>query len=136
MHHDYGLQRIVNGRAYDQVIPNFFDASQFSVPKKPTKDYLLFMAGSSRARGRTSRSTSRKRVGMPLLVAGYGVTRSAEGLIETRRAPPRGRRPLRRRGGFEERNELMGNAAAVIVPTLYIEPFGGVAVEAMLAGAR
>jgi glycosyltransferase involved in cell wall biosynthesis len=37
--------------------------------------------------------------------------------------------------GYKERNELMGNAAAVLLPTLYIEPFGGVAVEAMLAGA-
>jgi glycosyltransferase involved in cell wall biosynthesis len=37
--------------------------------------------------------------------------------------------------GYKERNRLMSNAAAVIVPTLYIEPFGGVAVEAMLAGA-
>ena len=36
--------------------------------------------------------------------------------------------------GFEARNDLMQNAAATIVPTLYIEPFGGVAVEAMLAG--
>ena len=29
----------------------------------------------------------------------------------------------------------MGNAACTLVPTLYVEPFGGVAVESMMAGA-
>ena len=33
-----------------------------------------------------------------------------------------------------KRWELMSRAAAVVVPTLYLEPFGGVAVEAMMCG--
>ena len=36
--------------------------------------------------------------------------------------------------GPEERSELMGNARAVLVPSLYLEPFGGVNVEAQLCG--
>ena len=35
---------------------------------------------------------------------------------------------------IEERCELMAKARAVICPTLYVEPFGGVAVEAMMCG--
>ncbi len=36
--------------------------------------------------------------------------------------------------GVKERNELMGKAHAILVPTTYIEPFGAVAVEAQLCG--
>ena len=34
----------------------------------------------------------------------------------------------------KQRFDLMTNAKAVFVPTIYLEPFGGVAVEAMLSG--
>ena len=135
MHHVYGLQRVVNGRAYDQVIPNFFDANQFSVPKRPKEDYLLFIGRLVSRKGPHIALDIAKRVGMPLLVAGYGVTHSAEGLIEYPEGSLEGDVTYVGVADFKMRNELMGNAAAVIVPTLYIEPFGGVAVEAMLAGA-
>jgi glycosyltransferase involved in cell wall biosynthesis len=36
--------------------------------------------------------------------------------------------------GIEERAILMGEAAVTLVPTLYAEPFGGVAVESMMCG--
>lgn len=36
--------------------------------------------------------------------------------------------------GKAARAELLASASALIVPTLYVEPFGGVAVEAMFAG--
>jgi len=36
--------------------------------------------------------------------------------------------------GFEERNKLLANARAVIVPSLYFEPFGLVVAEALLCG--
>jgi glycosyltransferase involved in cell wall biosynthesis len=36
--------------------------------------------------------------------------------------------------GPKERAELLGNAKAVLMPTFYLEPFGGVNVEAQLCG--
>ena len=36
--------------------------------------------------------------------------------------------------GPKERAELLGNAKAVLMPTYYLEPFGGVNVEAQLCG--
>lgn len=36
--------------------------------------------------------------------------------------------------GVKERAELMAYADAVMVPTTYLEPFGGVVIEAMLSG--
>ncbi len=35
-------------------------------------------------------------------------------------------------GGAEERLALLGNAKSVLMPTYYLEPFGGVHVEAQL----
>lgn len=136
MHHVYGLQRIVNGPAFDQVIPNFFDASQFSVASKPSKDYLLYLGRVILRKGPHIAAEIAKRVGMPLVVAGPGALEVSEGrIVGTDNVLIEG--DVRYVGpvGFKERNELMSNAAAVIVPTLYVEPFGGVAVEAMFAGA-
>lgn len=135
MHHVYGIRSIVDGRAYDQVIPNFFDASQFSVTRKPRADYVLFIGRIIQRKGPHVAMEIAKRIGLPLVVAGPGASQVTEGRIvgadgvviegNVLHAGP---------VGFAERNELMSNAAATIVPTLYIEPFGGVAVEAMLAG--
>jgi glycosyltransferase involved in cell wall biosynthesis len=36
--------------------------------------------------------------------------------------------------GIKERDRLMGDAACLLAPTLYAEPFCGVAVEAMMCG--
>lgn len=134
-HHVYGLRRIEDGRAFDAVIPNFFDASQFSVARKPSCDYLLFIGRIILRKGPHIAAEIAKRLGIPLYVAGPGATEVSEGRIvggdgvviegDVHHIGP---------VGFAERNELMRNAAATIVPTVYVEPFGGVAVEAMLAG--
>lgn len=135
MHHVYGINKVGDGRAFDQVIPNFFDASQFTVTSKPKGDYLLFIGRIIMRKGPHVAAEIAKRVGLPLYIAGPGAIEVSEGLVVTQEG-------IRIEGdvhhvgpvGFAERNELMSNAAATIVPTLYIEPFGGVAVEAMLAG--
>jgi len=36
--------------------------------------------------------------------------------------------------GVEERANLLANAQVTLVPTTYLEPFGGVVIESMLAG--
>jgi hypothetical protein len=136
MHHVYGLQRIINGRAFDQVIPNFFDASQFSVARKPSADYLLYIGRIIQRKGPHIAAEIAKRAGLPLLVAGPGALEVSEGrILGTDNVEILGDVHHIGPVGFARRNELMQNAAAVIVPTVYIEPFGGVAVEAMLAGA-
>lgn len=135
MHHVYGKREIVNGRAYDQVIPNFFDADQFYASPKTKGDYLLFIGRLVSRKGPHIALDIAERVGMPLVVAGYGVTHSAEGLIEYPEGRLEGNLTYAGVANFAQRAELMSNAAAVMVPTLYIEPFGGVAVEAMLSGA-
>jgi len=135
MHHVYGLRKIVNGRCFDQVIPNFFSASQFTVPENPSKDYLLYIGRVILRKGPHIAAEIAKRMGVPLYVAGPGAINVTEGRIEgTDNVIIEGDVHYLGPVGFQERNELMGNAIATLVPTVYLEPFGGVSVEAMLAG--
>lgn len=135
MHHVYGLRKIVNGRAYDQVIPNYFDASQFYVTPKPKREYLLYIGRLVQRKGPDIAAEIARRLGMTLVVAGYGANKWTTKEIVADEVTLEGNLDYVGQVGFEERAELMSNAAAVLVPTLYIEPFGGVAVEAMLSGA-
>lgn len=136
MHHVYGMRKVINGREFDQVIPNFFDASQFYAERKPKKDYLLYIGRVILRKGPHIAGAIAQRLGMKLIVAGPGGHQIAKDHIA-------GVDDVHIYGdveyvgavGYAQRAELMANAAAVLVPTLYIEPFGGVAVEAMLSGA-
>lgn len=134
MHHVYGDRKIVNGPAYDVVIPNFFEKEQFTRPLRPSRDYLLYMGRVVRRKGPHVAALIAERADLPLKVAGPGPTEWSKGKIVAPEVVLEGDVEYVGEVGFAERNELMGNAAAIIVPTLYIEPFGGVAVEAMLTG--
>lgn len=125
MHAVYALQDGPNahdadGRFFDAVIPNFFDPDDF--PAGPGDGgYLLYVGRLTGRKGVDLAGEVAERAGLPLLVAGAGSE------------PPRYGELL---GAVEpaQRAELMGNARAVLVPTFYLEPFGGVAVEAQLCG--
>jgi glycosyltransferase involved in cell wall biosynthesis len=133
-HHVYGLKGWRNGRAFDAVIPNFFDRRQFSRPKKPSADYLLYMGRVVKRKGPDIAAMIAERAGLPLKVAGPGPTEWSEGKIVAPEVTLEGNVEYVGEVGYAERNELLGNAYALIVPTIYLEPFGGVAVEAMLTG--
>lgn len=142
MHYVYGKQGIVNGHFYDAVIPNFFDADDFHLADKG--GYLLYVGRLVSRKGPHLAAQIAARCGMPLKVAGPGALRVEK---------PRRRRSYTDPGRIvapdvtlegdveyvgevdaAARAELMAGATALLVPTLYIEPFGGVAVEAMLSG--
>lgn len=125
MHTVYGATmgaHDADGRFYDTVIPNSFEVEDF-----PAGDgdcgYLLYVGRLIDRKGLEVVRLVAERTGLPLVVAGDGdtalVPKGAEyvGLV-----------------GPEQRAELMGGALALLAPTLYVEPFGGVAVEAQLTG--
>ncbi len=135
MHYVYGQAQIVNGPAYDTVIPNFFDASQFAVPEEPSRSYLLYVGRVILRKGPHIAGEIAQRLGMPLVVAGPGGWWGEKGKLHgVDDCEIEGSLTYAGPVGYAERNALMANAAAIIVPTLYVEPFGGVAVEAMLSG--
>ncbi len=125
-----------NGRYYDEVIPNFFDVAEFPDTVRRTSDgYLLFVGRLIERKGVHIAAMISERTGIPLKVAGPGAIEWGDGFVtygEGRAEAP----GLEYVGvvGIEDRAELMHKAAVTLVPTTYIEPFGGVAVEAMMAG--
>jgi glycosyltransferase involved in cell wall biosynthesis len=104
----------------DEVIPGFHDAQQF--PFQPHKEaYFLFMGRLIERKGIGIAADVAQAKRRPLVIAGEGPDRPAYGRYFGVVGP-------------KFRGELMGRAAAVLMPTTYVEPFGNVAVEAMMCG--
>jgi glycosyltransferase involved in cell wall biosynthesis len=120
MHHIYGLKQIVDGRWFDTVIPNYFDPADFR--QGAGGGYLLYVGRLIERKGVHVAAEIAKAAGMRLIVAGPGDRELAPDAEHVGIVGP------------AERAELMGSAVAVLCPTVYIEPFGGVAVEAQMCG--
>ncbi len=119
MAHVYGLDRERNGRFFDAVIPNYYDVTEFPFTEAP-ENYLLFVGRLNDDKGIHVAADAARLAKIPLVVCGQGT-------------PPKGC-DYRGLVGVKERGRLMAHAKALICPTLYLEPFGGVAVEAQLCG--
>lgn len=111
---------------YDAVIPNYFDPEDFEFNDKP-KDYYLFVGRIISSKGIGIAVEATEKIGAKLLVAGQGDLESVIG-----RLPPH----VEVIGYVEpkERCQLMKNAKALLAPTHFNEPFGGVMVEALFCG--
>jgi glycosyltransferase involved in cell wall biosynthesis len=110
------------GNFLDEVIPNSFEIEDFPLGEG-AGDYLLYMGRLNARKGLELVALIAKETGVPLVIAGQGdtdlVPLSAEFVGPV---------------GPEARAELLGGARAILAPTLNIEPFGGVVVEAQLCG--
>lgn len=138
-HYVYGRKGI-DGRWFDTVIPNYFDETEFRLPEPGTKrDYLVYLGRLVPRKGVDVAVELATKAGLPLKLAGAGATTVSEGLVIANEGTPD---ELRLEGDVHyvgpvsvgERAELLVGAIALLAPTKYIEPFGGVAVEAMLSG--
>ena len=125
MHTVYGAQggpnpNTVDGKWYDAVIPGHFEAERF--PFRADKDnYFLYVGRMIDRKGIHVAAKVCESLGVRLIIAGEGEARPKYGEVIGAVGP-------------EFRNELLAGARALFCPTLYIEPFGNVAVEAMLCG--
>ncbi len=134
MHYLYGKRGIENGRAFDTVIPNYFRPQDFELADSKD-DYLLFVGRVTQRKGPHIAAQIAQAAGYKLIVAGSGVTDVQPGRIVGDQCEILGDHvEYVGVAGVEMRNELMGKAHAILVPTTYIEPFGAVAVEAQLCG--
>ena len=124
MHTCYGAATMGNphdadGSWWDAVIPGYLDPAMF--PFRAEKDdYYLFIGRLVDRKGYRIAADVCFDLGARLIVAGQGT-------------PPVGSEYV---GvvGPEERGRLMAGARAVFVPTIYVEPFGNVNIEAQACG--
>lgn len=134
-HFVYGLNGWRWPRKYDTVIPNQFDPDELPY-SEGGGGYLLYIGRLVDGKDVPTAARVAEALGMKLVVAGSGGLEWGDGFV--RFAQGEARSPgLEYVGpvGVQERAALMGGAAVTIVPTIYQEPFGGVAVESMMCGS-
>ena len=128
----HAVRAVVEGKNapqnwYSWVIPNYFDPDDFDY-KETKQDYVLFLGRVAEIKGITTCIKACEAAGYRLKIAGQGRL-SDLGYTDTP--------PWVEELGYadtEQRRTLMANARALIIATTYLEPFGGVVVEALLSG--
>tara|TARA_B100000780_G_scaffold263177_1_gene216872 strand:+ start:184 stop:1374 length:1191 start_codon:yes stop_codon:yes gene_type:complete len=125
-----GLENVgmCNQKWYDIVIPNYFDLSEFEYSDKK-EDYFLFVGRVYDGKGLNIAMQATEAIGAKLKVAGQLSGPYAE---EGFKWPDH----VEFMGyvGMEDRKNLMKGAIASFLPSMYVEPFGGVQVENLLCG--
>ena len=98
-------------------------------------DYLAFLGRTSPEKGLDSAIEIAKAAGMPLKIAAK-VDKADQDYFETVIQPLLGSADVEFIGeiGYPEKNEFLGNAAALLFPIAWPEPFGIVMIEAMACG--
>lgn len=115
-----------NGDYYSRVIPNYFDPKDFVYSDKK-KDYYLYIGRMIQRKGVWTAIKATEAIGAKLILAGQ-----TDDEIDVKSLPPHCEFV-----GFadiEKRKELMAEAIATFVPTIYLEPFAGTHIESMLSG--
>jgi len=115
------------GKNYEWVIPNYFDADAWDFTPYSAPDTVVFLGRICDAKGLpVIVEVAKRRPDLRFVICGQGDPApylAAAPNIEYW-APMTGR----------ARSDYLGNALACIMPTVFTEPFGGVAVEAQLCG--
>lgn len=125
----HGRDRVAyaNNDDYEVVIPNYFEPDDFAGANWSPQGYVLYLGRITRAKGVHIAVEAAERAGKRLVVAGQGdLSKEYSGSLSHVHCV-----------GYateSKRAALMRNADALIIASQYIEPFGGVAVEAMLSG--
>lgn len=113
------------------IVYNGIDVGSFPFNPK-SGNYLVFLGHLIERKGPVQAIRAAKEAGMPLVLAGS----TDEDYYNAEIRPLVDGRQIEYVGpvGVEERNELLSNAAALLFPSSFAEPFGLVMVEAMACG--
>lgn len=120
-HMTYGFQAKWDGRFFDTVIPLFFDESEFEF-REEKEPFVLYVGRLIDRKGISIAVKAAAGAGVKLKIVGHGPG------VEVGNAEVVGKI------SWQERNDLMARAMAVLCPSIYVEPFNAVAVEAQLCG--
>ena len=131
IYHAYcGLDSVgtCNQKWYDVVIPNYFDLDEFKYSDKK-EDYFLFVGRVYDGKGLNIAIQATEAMGAKLKVAGQ---------LSDHYADSNYKWPAHVEfvgyAGLDKRKELMKGAIASFLPSMYVEPFGGVQIENLLSG--
>jgi glycosyltransferase involved in cell wall biosynthesis len=124
-HAYYGLKAVGTCMQdwYDVVIPNYFDLQEFEYSDQK-EDYFLYLGRVYDGKGVNVAIQVAQHLGIKLKIAGQ----KEEGYPLPENVEYIGYADL------ETRKRLMSRAKASFVPSMYLEPFGGVQVENLLSG--
>lgn len=119
-------------------IPNFVDLADFTFqPKVPHDAPLVFLSRIERIKGLHLAIAIARQTGRRLLIAGNPVPSGDSARYWREEIKPQvGRNGIEFLGPVDNsrKNELLGKAAALLVPVQWAEPFGIVFVEALACG--
>ncbi len=121
------LISVENGCYFDAVIPNYFDPDDFDFTPDDKEDYFLYLGRIIKRKGIKILLEIAKATGIHIKLAGQGSLNT----------PPTMRGEIIEYVGFadaEKRRGLLSKAKGLLMPTIYLEPFGGVSIEAMISG--
>ena len=131
IYHAYcGLNNVGTCRQdwYETVIPNYFDTDDFDFAPEAKEDYFLYMGRVYEGKGVHVAIQVAQATGIKLKIAGQG-SPADMGYSEL---------PSNIEfvgyADIETRRHLMSRARAAFVPSMYVEPFGGVQVEMLMSG--
>lgn len=126
IYHAYcGLKNVGSCRQdwYEVVIPNYFDLSEFNF-SSTKQDYFLYLGRVYDGKGVNVAIQATELAGVKLVIAGQ----KEEGYKLPDHVEYLGYADL------ETRKKLMAGAKASFLPSMYVEPFGGVQIENLLSG--
>ena len=124
-HAYYGLTAVGTCKQdwYDAVIPNYFDIDDFEFKEKK-ENYFLYLGRVYNGKGVNVAIQATEAAGEKLVIAGQKP--------DDMEFPPHVEFV-----GYADvptRKKLMSNAKGAFVPSMYIEPFGGVQIEMLMSG--
>lgn len=126
IYHAYcGMQNVSNCNQdwYEVVIPNYFDLEDFDYSEEKD-DYFLFLGRVYSGKGIEIAIQMTEKIGAKLIVAGQ----NPDNMTFPDHVEYIGYADI------ETRRRLLSRAKGLIIGSMYIEPFGGVQVEALLSG--
>jgi glycosyltransferase involved in cell wall biosynthesis len=129
-HAYYGLAAVGNCKQdwYDVVIPNYFDTDDFLYTPEQKEDYFLFLGRVYDGKGVNVAIQTTAEIGARLKIAGQGSLED----MGYKQTPAHV--DFVGYADVEKRRHLMSRARAAFVPSMYVEPFGGVQIEMLMSG--
>jgi glycosyltransferase involved in cell wall biosynthesis len=122
MHYHQGKESR-NGKNYEWVVPNYYDLDDWE-PSYEKGEYLAFLGRITPEKGMNTLLAIAEHSPFPIVLHGQGD------------ASPWSHPNIHYKGPISgnERSAFLRNARALLAPSLFTEPFCGMAVEAMLCG--